>query len=240
MRLVEVHRDVLAGRGDRERVPQEYVDITVVVAREAQRREVRDRTGLRDALEEAAGSSALPCLGPYQGADSIAASVDQSTSSVTRSRIAWTSPRPNASYSAFDRLDVLFSAQLFGSFLILRPISPAGVRAAAVSTRSSQLDGRDGVDIIAPSSAACRPPPAIRGLDRRSWRPSRAARDRPSPAGRRGRPGPRERPRANVQTDPSITVVSTVFARTVVKVSDWEDDRCPAVFVAVTCNSWSG
>src|ERR1700678_567372 len=43
-------------------------------------------------------SSPFPCLGPYHGADSMAASVDQSTSSVTRSRTAWTSPRPNASY----------------------------------------------------------------------------------------------------------------------------------------------
>src|ERR1700730_10691089 len=40
----------------------------------------------------------LPCRGPYHGADAMAASVDQSTSSVTRSRMAWTSPRPNASY----------------------------------------------------------------------------------------------------------------------------------------------
>ena len=39
-----------------------------------------------------------PCLGPYHGADAMAASVDQSTSSVTRSRMAWTSPRPNAWY----------------------------------------------------------------------------------------------------------------------------------------------
>src|SRR5215472_17167011 len=44
-------------------------------------------------------TSSLPCLGPYHGADSIAASVDQSTSSVTRSRMAWTSPLPNAWYS---------------------------------------------------------------------------------------------------------------------------------------------
>ena len=29
----------------------------------------------------------LPCLGPYHGADGMAASVDQSTSSVTRSRM---------------------------------------------------------------------------------------------------------------------------------------------------------
>src|ERR1700733_10947914 len=43
-------------------------------------------------------TSSFPCLGPYHGADGIAASVDQSTSSVTRSRIAWTSPLPNAAY----------------------------------------------------------------------------------------------------------------------------------------------
>src|SRR5579862_6022387 len=43
-------------------------------------------------------TSALPCRGPYQGADGIAASVDQSMSSVTRSSMAWTSPRPNAWY----------------------------------------------------------------------------------------------------------------------------------------------
>src|ERR1700752_4303906 len=43
-------------------------------------------------------TASLPWRGPYHGADSIAASVDQSMSSVTRSRMAWTSPAPNAWY----------------------------------------------------------------------------------------------------------------------------------------------
>ncbi len=38
-------------------------------------------------------TSSLPCLGPYHGAFWIAAPADQSMSSVTRSRMAWTSPR---------------------------------------------------------------------------------------------------------------------------------------------------
>src|SRR5579863_1656756 len=54
----------------------------------------------------------VPCLGPYHGADAIAASVDQSTSSVTRSRMAWTSPRPNASY-------ICLAVSMFCSVLML-------------------------------------------------------------------------------------------------------------------------
>jgi len=63
----------------------------------------------------------FPCRGPYHGADSIAASVDQSTSSVTRSRMAWTSPRPNAWYICL-AVSMFCSALMFCSFCWL----PAG------------------------------------------------------------------------------------------------------------------
>jgi hypothetical protein len=48
--VVHVHRNVLAGRGDRERVPDEYHHVAVVVAGVGQRGEFGDRPGLADAL----------------------------------------------------------------------------------------------------------------------------------------------------------------------------------------------
>src|SRR4029077_6890269 len=64
-------------------------------------------------------TSSLPCLGPYHGADTIAASVDQSTSSVTRFRMAWTSPRPSASY-------ICRAGSMFSWVLISRSSGPEG------------------------------------------------------------------------------------------------------------------
>src|ERR1700728_4349338 len=61
----------------------------------------------------------LPCLGPYHGADGIAASVDQSTSSVTRSRMAWMAPRPSDSY-------ICLAVSMFCSVLIARSSCPEG------------------------------------------------------------------------------------------------------------------
>src|SRR5579859_1602506 len=51
--VVHVHRDVLAGRGDGERVADEEQHVALVVAGVGQRGEFGDRTGLADAREEA-------------------------------------------------------------------------------------------------------------------------------------------------------------------------------------------
>lgn len=73
-------------------------------------------------------TSSFPCRGPYQGAEVIAASVDQSMSPVTRSRMAWTSPRPSASPPS--TVQSIWRRRLARSWLRAHPAAPSTARIA--------------------------------------------------------------------------------------------------------------
>jgi hypothetical protein len=94
---MQVHRRGLAGAA---RFGPNRTTVSTSVSLAAKASGVNSSTSMVEpnAAKNAATAS-LSCRVPYQGAAAELASAAQSTSSVTASRLAATSPRPNASYT---------------------------------------------------------------------------------------------------------------------------------------------